>query len=57
MPINKIIYEDNVLIDLTEDTVTPDTLVKGVTAHDKAGNVITGTGDFVSESMVLEADY
>lgn len=43
MPINKIIYEDNVLIDLTEDTVTPDTLVKGVTAHDKAGNIITGT--------------
>lgn len=42
MPINKIIYDDNVLIDLTEDSVTPETLLKGVTAHDKAGNLING---------------
>ncbi len=30
-------------IDLTGDTVTPDTLLAGVTAHDAAGNRITGT--------------
>lgn len=57
MPVNKVIYGENTLIDLSEDTVEPDTLMKGVTAHDKNGNVITGTGDFVSEAMVLEADY
>lgn len=30
-------------IDLTGDTVTPDALLAGVTAHDAAGNRITGT--------------
>lgn len=40
---NKIIYGGNTLIDLTSDTVTADKLAEGYTAHDKAGNVITGT--------------
>ena len=43
MPRSKIIYGDEVLIDLTGDTVTADTLAEGVTAHDAAGNAITGT--------------
>lgn len=43
MSINKVIYNGNSLIDLTEDTVTPETLAKGITAHDKSGAVITGT--------------
>lgn len=43
MPRSKIIYGDEVLIDLTGDTVTADTLAEGATAHDKAGNAITGT--------------
>lgn len=43
MPRSKIIYGDEVLIDLTGDTVTAETLAEGVTAHDKAGNAITGT--------------
>lgn len=57
MPVNKVIFRAEVLIDLTEDSVSPDTLMKGITAHDKTGNIITGTGDFVSESNVLEAEY
>lgn len=40
---NKIIYNGLVLIDLTEDTVTPSTLIQGYTAHDKSGALITGT--------------
>lgn len=40
---NKIIYAGTVLIDLTGDTVTPEDLAYGVTAHDKSGEVITGT--------------
>lgn len=40
---NKIIYNGNVLIDLTSDTITPADLASGVTAHDKSGDVITGT--------------
>lgn len=39
---NKIIYGGKVLLDLTEDTVTVDTLGYGTTAHDKSGAIITG---------------
>lgn len=41
---NKVQLSDGtVLLDLTGDTVTPDTLLSGVTAHDAAGNPIVGT--------------
>lgn len=40
---NKIIYGGEVLIDLTNDTITPENLDKGVTAHDASGDIITGT--------------
>lgn len=42
MAINKVVYGDRVLIDLTQDTVAPDTLLQGVTAHDKSGAIIFG---------------
>lgn len=41
--VNKVVYGGKVLIDLTADTVTADTLKNGVTAHDKSGAAITGT--------------
>lgn len=34
---------DETLIDLRNDSVTPETLAEGVTAHDKNGNLIIGT--------------
>lgn len=40
---NKVIYGTTVLVDLTADTVTKDTLKKGTTAHDASGEPITGT--------------
>lgn len=43
MAVNKIIFGDNVLLDLTADTVNAESLAKGITAHDKTGAVITGT--------------
>lgn len=43
---NKVIYNGTVLIDLTADTVTADKILTTYTAHDKAGNIITGTCDF-----------
>ena len=47
MGINKIVLNtdqgEQVLIDVTEDTVTPETLFEGATAHDKAGDRISGT--------------
>ena len=39
---NKIIYGNEVLLDLTNDTVSSDTLGYGTTAHDKSGRIITG---------------
>lgn len=42
---NKIIYGGDVLLDLTNDTVSSDTLSRGITAHDKSGAVITGSFD------------
>ena len=41
--INKVIFGSDTLIDLTEDTVSPETLGNGVTAHDKSGASIVGT--------------
>ena len=37
--INKVIYGDNVLIDLTQDTVSPAKLIEGSTAHNARGEV------------------
>lgn len=56
---SKIVYGDKVLIDLTEDTVTPATLKSGVTAHDASGTKITGTLDTTppKESDINFWDY
>lgn len=43
MSYNKIIYGTKTLIDLTGDSVTADNLLSGITAHDKSGDLITGT--------------
>ena len=51
--INKIIYDGNVLIDLTSDTVTADKLSEGYTAHDRTGAVITGTN--TKDSITTDA--
>ena len=43
MAVNKVLYGDDTLIDLTMDTVTPETLLAGFTAHRADGETITGT--------------
>ena len=40
---SKVVFEGDTLLDLTADTVTPETLLKGATAHNAAGEAITGT--------------
>ena len=47
---SKIVYYNKTLIDLTADTVEEDKLLEGITAHDKAGNIITGTCTFDSDT-------
>ena len=44
--VNKVVYGNKTLIDLTSDTVTKDKILSGFTAHDKSGATITGTCDF-----------
>lgn len=43
MGVNKVIYGDETLVDLTGDTVTPQTLAEGTTAHGADGEPIVGT--------------
>lgn len=43
MAINKVIYGNQTLLDLTGDTVTAATMVSGTTAHGADGENITGT--------------
>lgn len=49
--VNKVIVHNDVVIDLTNDTVKPETLLHGTTAHDKSGNLITGTMQSSSVSI------
>ena len=53
MAVNKIVIDNEVKIDLTADTVSPSTLALGITAHNKSGNIITGTAltGFVADDL------
>lgn len=43
MGVSKVVYGSDSIIDLTEDTVTDSALLSGYTAHNKAGDPITGS--------------
>lgn len=53
MAVNKVVYGTTVLVDLTKDTVKADKLAAGVTAHDAAGNLITGVLEVISPKVQL----
>ena len=42
MGVSKVNYGNTTLVDLTQDTITPDDLLQGVTAHNAAGDPIVG---------------
>ena len=46
--VNEVIYGNQTLISLKNDTVTPSTLAEGVTAHDASGALIYGEATFGS---------
>lgn len=48
MSVNKVVYGHETLIDLTSDTVSPGSLLEGMTAHDAAGSPVTGTVAFIT---------
>ena len=45
MAVNKVVVNEQPIIDLTDDTVTASKLFKGITAHNKAGEQIVGTAE------------
>ena len=48
--VNKLVVGNQVKFDLTGDTVAPNTLLTGATAHDKSGAQITGTCSYDSDT-------
>lgn len=48
--INKVVFGNTTLIDLTADTITAADLAEGVTAHDASGATITGTNTYDSDT-------
>lgn len=56
MAVSKVNYGSDTLIDLTEDTVTSTNLMKGVTAHNSAGESITGVLEATEITTTLSAD-
>lgn len=42
MAVNQVVINGETKLNLRQDTVTPETLLKGITAHNAAGELITG---------------
>ena len=54
---SKIVYYGETLIDLTGDTVEAEKLLKGITAHDKKGEKITGTFEAADPYAIIGVTY
>ena len=48
MAVNHVIINGETVVDLRNDTVSADKLLKGAKAHDKTGAAITGTLSFAT---------
>ena len=58
MPVNKVVYGTNTIIDISGSTVTPESMTTGITAYDKTGAKITGTNPYeknATETAVTNA--
>lgn len=56
MAINKVIFGDDTLMDITDSTVTPSSLVEGVVAYSRSGERITGEAVIPTKYSQLEDD-
>ena len=61
MGVSRVDYDNETLIDLSNDTVTPETLAEGYTAHNSNGEQIVGTmptegGESVNEVFWVTCD-
>lgn len=57
MAVNKVEINGEVKLDLTQDTVTADTLLKGASAHDAAGNPVQGIANAAPTTPYMEVEY
>lgn len=57
MGVNLVEFGGKVLVDLTADTVTPETLAEGFTAHDAMGEIITGVMKSGGSGITLPSGY
>lgn len=53
MGVSKVDFAGNTLVDLTGDSVTPETLLEGVTAHNAAGDKIDGVMKKGTERQII----
>lgn len=54
MAVNKVEVNGETKLDLTQDTVTPENLLSGVTAHNAAGEQISGAVDVLEDLAYVE---
>ena len=54
MAVNKVEIDGETKLDLTADTVTPETLLKGATAHNAAGEAIVGSIIMPTYTLVVK---
>ena len=54
MSVNKVEINGSTVLDLTNDSVTPETLTKGATAHNASGEQIIGTYEAPEEPYIEE---
>lgn len=50
MGVSKVVFGNQTLIDLTSDTIEPEYLKAGITAHDRTGAAIEGTNTFDADT-------
>lgn len=53
MGVNKVVFGNQILVDLTTDTVTPENLLKGITAYDKTGSLIVGLTEVDNQGVKI----
>lgn len=57
MAVNKVIYGNTTLLDLTSDTVAADKILEGYTAHDKSGAQILGVAKQLGLPVIKRLGY
>ena len=57
MAVNKVVYGTTVLVDLTQDTVTPEKLLLGTLAHAADGEAISGVFLFCATKCATDFEF